>query len=272
MTDVLSRPAPPPDRTIRYGDGHDHVIDLRLPVGAGGARPLVVVVHGGFWRAAYDREHTGPQARAFAAAGHVVAVPEYGRVGAPGGGWPGTFDDTARWSDSVVDLVCAELGEDAVDRERVVLVGHSAGGHLALWAAARHRLPESSPWRRSEPLPVRGVVSLAGVADIELSATLRLSNGATQDLLGGEPTQVPRRYAETDPAVLVPTGIPAVLAHGDVDDLVPIALSRSYEKHARAAGDSPALVELPGTGHFELIDPLSAAWPTVMDSLELLLT
>ena len=97
-------------------------------------------------------------------------------------------------------------------------------------------------------------------------------DGRVRILAGGEPTQVPRRYAETDPAVLVPTGIPAVLAHGDVDDLVPIALSRSYEKHARAAGDSPALVELPGTGHFELIDPLSAAWPTVMDSLELLLT
>lgn len=265
--EVLSRPAPPPDRTIRYGSGSDSVIDLRLPPGAAGPRPLVVVVHGGFWRAAYDRTHAGPQASALAAAGYVVAVPEYRRVGQAGGGWPGTFDDTASWTDQVVGLVTAELGAEVVDAGRVALVGHSAGGHLALWAAARHRLPASSPWHRRAPLPVRGVVSLAGVCDLVLAAELDLSDGATQDLVGGPPGLVAERYALADPAGLLPCAARSVLVHGTADANVPVELSRRYADRARRAGDRVELVELPGTGHFELIDPLSDAWPAVTAAL-----
>lgn len=269
---MLTRSAPPPDRTLRYGDGPEHVIDLRLS-SRRGRRPLVVVVHGGFWRAAYDRTHTGPQAAALSDAGYVVAVPEYRRVGQDGGGWPGTFDDTAAWSDAVVDLACAELGEDAIDRDRVVLVGHSAGGHLALWTASRHRLPQSSPWHRRDPLPVRGIVSLAGVNDLALAATLRLSHGATQDLLGGETAEVPQRYAEADPARLLPCGVPAVLVHGTDDPNVPLSLSRAYAQAAAAAGDEDArIVELPATGHFEIIDPLSTAWPAVLTAVRSLVS
>jgi acetyl esterase/lipase len=252
---------------VRYGPGRDAVIDLRLPPGASGPRPLVVVVHGGFWRAAYDRSHTGPQAAALAAEGYVVAVPEYRRVGQDGGGWPGTFDDTAAWSDRVVDLVTSELGRDAVDVGRVALVGHSAGGHLALWAASRHRLPASSAWRRPTPLPVRGVVSLAGVCDLALAAEMDLSDGATRDLIGGLPSAYADRYALADPAALLPCGIPSVLVHGGDDPHVPIGLSRRYATEARAAGDRAKLVELPGTGHFEVIDPLSPAWPAVTAAL-----
>lgn len=271
-TEVLSRPAPEPDRTVRYGPGDDHVIDIRLPRDGDGPRPLVVVVHGGFWRAAYDRRHTGPQASALAAAGYVVAVPEYHRVGQAAGGWPGTFDDTAHWSDRLVDLVCGEVGEDAVDRDRVVLVGHSAGGHLALWAAARHRLPASSPWRRTAAIPVRGVVSLAGVCDLALAARLRLSDGATQDLMGGEPLPLADRYAQADPAVLLPSGVRTVLVHGDRDADVPIELSREYARRAAAAGDAVRVVELAGTGHFEVIDPLATAWSDVTAAVEALLS
>jgi acetyl esterase/lipase len=252
---------------VRYGPGNDAVIDLRLPRRVHGPRPLVVVVHGGFWRAAYDRTHTGPQAAALAAEGYVVAVPEYRRVGQDGGGWPGTFDDTAAWSDRVVDLVTSELGRDAVDVGRVALVGHSAGGHLALWAASRHRLPESSPWRRPTPLPVRGVVSLAGVCDLALAAELNLSEGATQDLMGGAPPAYADRYALADPAALLPCGIRSTLVHGEDDPNVPIGLSRRYATAAHAAGDRPQLVELPGTGHFEVIDPLTPAWPAVTAAL-----
>lgn len=265
---MLTRGAPPPDRTLRYGDGPEHVIDLRLPREADGPRPLVVIVHGGFWRAAYDRTHTGPQAVGLAGAGYVVAVPEYRRVGQPGGGWTGTFDDTAAWSDALVDLVCAELGEGTVDRTRVVLVGHSAGGHLALWAASRHRLPASTPWTRDRPMALRGVVSLAGVCDLGLAAGLRLGDRAPQALLGGEPATVPDRYALADPALLLPSGVPTVLVHGDLDTEVPAALSRSYADRARGAGDSISLVELPGTAHFELIDPSSGAWSSVTAAVE----
>lgn len=267
-TEVLTRPAPEPDRTIRYGDGEEHVIDLRLPPAGDGPRPLAVVVHGGFWRAAYDRRHTGPQASALAEAGYAVAVPEYGRVGQEAGGWPGTFDDTARWSDTLVDLVCDEVGTDLVDRDRVVLVGHSAGGHLALWAASRHRLPASSPWWRADPLPICGVVALAGVCELALAAELRLSDGATQDLVGGEPGQAAGRYAQADPASLLPSGVRTVLVHGRQDGNVPIELSRAYARRAQAAGDNVQLVELPDIGHFELIDPLTHAWPAVLAALE----
>ena len=261
--DVLSRPAPPPDRTVRYGADADNVIDILLPREGAGARPLVVVVHGGFWRAEFDRTHTGPQASALAAEGYVVAVPEYRRVGQPGGGWPGTLDDTASWSDRVVDLVTTELGAEAVDPDRVVLVGHSAGGHLALWAAGRHRLPASSRWHLAKPLPVRGVVSLAGVCDLHLAAELGLGNRATPGLLGGDPRDVPDRYAQADPAAVVPTGIPSVLVHGADDREVPVEVSRRFAERAGGAGDDVRLVELPGSGHYEVIDPLSAAWPAV---------
>lgn len=265
--DVLSRPAPPPDRTVRYGDEPDQVVDLRLPPPGAGPRPLVVVVHGGFWRAAYDRTHAGPQASALAATGYVVAVPEYRRVGQTGGGWPGTLDDTATWSDQVVDLAVGELGTDVVDRGRVVYVGHSAGGHLALWAAARHRLPESSPWRRAAPLAVRGVVSLSGVSDLRLAADLGLGSVATQDLLGGGPDDVPDRYEVCDPAGLVPTGRRAVLVHGVADSEVPVEVSRRFAARAQVAGDDVRLVELDRTGHYDLIDPLSDAWPAVVDAV-----
>jgi acetyl esterase/lipase len=265
--DVLTRPAPHPDRSLRYGTGGEHVIDLRLPPGASGPRPLVVVVHGGFWRDAYDRTHTGPQATALAAEGYLVAVPEYRRVGLSGGGWPGTFDDTAAWSDVVVDLTTDELGPGVVDADRVALVGHSAGGHLALWAASRHRLPESSVWRRPTRLPVRGVVSLAGVCDLALAAELALSDGATQDLVGGDPSTYADRYALADPSALLPRGARTVLVHGADDRAVPMELSRRYAARARAAGDRVDFVELPDTGHFDLIDPRSRAWPAVTTAL-----
>lgn len=265
--EVLSRPAPPADLTLRYGTGADHVVDVRLPRKGHGPRPLVVVVHGGFWRAAYDRTHSGPQASALAEEGFVVAVPEYRRVGQAGGGWPGTFDDTAAWSDRLVDLVAGAVGRDVVDTDRVVYVGHSAGGHLALWAASRHRLPESSPWHRSEPLPLRGVVSLAGVCDLRLAAGLGLGDGATQDLLGGGPDDAPERYAQADPIGLVPVGVPVVLVHGGNDDNVPVEVSRQFAARAQDAGDGVRLVELAGTGHFEVIDPLTDAWAAVTDTV-----
>jgi len=177
--------------TLRYGDLPDHVADLRLPPDDGPS-PLVVVVHGGFWKAEFDRAHAGSQSVGLAKAGYVVATVDYRRVGQPGGGWPGTFDDLAALTDAVPSLVSKAL-PDRVGPARTVLVGHSAGAHLAAWAAARHRLPQESPWHRSAPLDA-SVVSLAGVLDLELSEQLGLGGHAARRLLGGSPRRQRDRY------------------------------------------------------------------------------
>ncbi|MFC1415384.1 alpha/beta hydrolase family protein [Streptacidiphilus cavernicola] len=258
--DVLSRPAPPPDHTARYGPHPEQVVDLRLPPG-GAAGTLVVLVHGGFWRAAYDRAHTGPLADALARVGFAVAVPEYRRVGSPGGGWPGTFDDLAILTESLRTITVAR----GIRTKRTVLVGHSAGGHLALWAAARHRLPVGSPWR-TEWRP-DAVVSLAGCASLALADIWGLGRGATATLLGGNVDAVPDRYALADPGALLPLGVPVTLLHGSDDEEVPAAMSREYAALAERMGDPVRLVELPGMEHYGLIDPLSTAWPHLLDAL-----
>lgn len=264
--EVLTRPGRPPDLTLAYGPLAEHVVDLRFP--AGPARgPLVVVVHGGFWRREYDRAHAAAQSEGLAEAGYLTATVEFRRTGMPGGGWPGTFDDTALWSDTLETVVAEALGGHAgapeVTAGRMVLVGHSAGGHLAAWAASRHRLPSSSPWHRARPLPLAGVVSLAGVLDLAECDRLHLGADAARALLGVAGAVPPERLAVTDPSVLLPTGVPMALVHGTQDTRVPVSISRSY-----AAKSGASLRALEGLGHFELIDPLSSAWPEVLAAIE----
>ncbi|MEO3776812.1 alpha/beta hydrolase [Micromonospora sp. B11E3] len=251
---VLSRPAPPPDATVAYGGHPDQIADLRLPAGDGPARPLVVVVHGGFWRAEYDRTHTGPLAAALAALGHPVAQLEYRRTGQPGGGWPGTLTDVLTGVAALPELAAPVLG-DRMPPGPPLLVGHSAGGHLALYAAA------------SAPDTVGGVLALAPVADLAEAYRLDLDSGAVAALLGGGPEDHPERYAAADPRSLVNRSTPTVIVHGLLDRQVPVALSRAYAEAARAAGSPTRLVELPECEHFGLIDPESAAWPTVVDAV-----
>ncbi|MGH8891698.1 MAG: alpha/beta hydrolase fold domain-containing protein [Actinomycetes bacterium] len=267
--DVLDRPAPPPDKTLAYGPLAEHVVDLRLPAQATRPVPLVVVVHGGFWMAEYDRAHAGPQSAGLAEAGYVVATPEYRRVSRRGGGWPETFDDVALLADTVPGLARQALG-DRVDTARTVLVGHSAGGHLAAWASSRHRLPDTLPWHLPARPPLAGVVSLAGVLDLVEADRLGLGGHAARQLIGGSPRRHRERYAVASPAALLPTGGRCVLVHGSVDELVPVEISRTYARDAAAAGDDAVLHELDGVGHFALIDPLSAAWPAVLDAIALL--
>ncbi len=294
--DVLTRPAPPPDHTIRYGPGPEQIADIRLPgpaspgCGLGssgcGPAPLILLLHGGFWRAAYDRTHLGPMATALAAAGYLVCIPEFRRVGQAGGGWPGTFDDVAAAVDTLPALVETFIHDGLDGRGRsggstgsgsstgsggsaprqVLLAGHSAGGHLALWAAGRHRLAPGQPWRAARSRPLRGVVALAAVSDLVACHAGRLDDDAAAALLGGSPEQYPHRYTATNPASLVPLDTPLRAVHGTADDRVPCAMSRAFIACARDAGDDAELSELPGTGHFEIIDPLSAAWPAVMSA------
>jgi acetyl esterase/lipase len=242
---VTAAPAPPPAPCIAYGDDPEQVANLHLPAVEGGPWPVVVLVHGGFWRRRWDRTTTTPLARELAAHRLLVWNVEYRRVGQDGGGWPGTFLDVAAATDHLAELPEADL-------ERVVAVGHSAGGHLALWLAARPRLPAGAPGRGAR-VRLRGAVSLAGVCDLERGAEDGLGDGAVVELLGGPPGERPDRYASASPAALLPLGVPQVLVHGGRDGIVPPAQSRDYARAAAAAGDRVELVELPEADHFDLI-------------------
>ena len=268
--DVLTRPAPAPDLVIRYGTGPEHVADVRLPKNrtAAAARPapLVIFLHGGFWRVAYDRSHTAPMATALAAAGYAVCVPEFRRTGQPGGGWPGTFDDVAAAVDRSPALVRDAAGPGVIADGPPLLAGHSAGGHLALWAAGRHRQGPDSAWRSAPE--ARGVVVLAGVSGLADCSEQGLGDGAAAALMGGGPADFPRRYRDADPAALLPLGRPVRLVHGSLDDVVPASMSSHYAAIGRATGDDTAATEVPGVSHVDVIDPLSPAWPHVMAAFE----
>ncbi len=276
-----------PDLTLVYGPLPDQVVDVRLPAtsSAPASPSLVVVVHGGFWKAEWDRSHAGDQSAALAAAGYVVATVEYRRVSRSGDGWPATFDDVALLVDTVPDLVAAAVPGLVAGGVRTVLVGHSAGGHLATWAASRHRLPVTSRWHRATAAPV-AVVSLAGVVDLALADELGLGGHAARVLLGGSPAEHPHRWAQADPATLAPVGVPVVLVHGDQDEAVPVEVSRSYLAAARGfgaagaggpagagaasvGGAAVALHELAGVDHMALVDPTSSAWPAVVSAVAL---
>jgi acetyl esterase/lipase len=246
--------APPPDRTIAYGPHLDQVIDLRRP--AGRPRSLLVLLHGGFWRPAIDRTHAAPLAQALAEAGYLVAVPEYRRAG-----FPETFDDIA----AAIDLLATRRVELAGEELPIVLVGHSAGGHLALWTAARPHLPAHSPWHTDRTPDA--VVALAGCSCLTLCDDWKLGEDATSAMMGGRADRHPDRYALADPAQLLPLTVPTVLIHGTDDERVPVEMSRIFVDRARAAGPAPRSVELPGASHFTLIDPLSSAWPVLLDAL-----
>lgn len=245
--------------------------DLRLPPRtareATGPAPLVLFLHGGFWRARYDRSHTWPLGAALASAGFAVCTPEFRRVGQPGGGWPGTFDDVAAAVDALPDLALAGAGPGSLVSRPFVLAGHSAGGHLALWAVARHRLPRDSRWRTPSPGPFRGVVGLAAVSDLAACHAAGLGDGAADALMGGGPGRYPDRYALADPAALLPLGVRVRLVHGSRDETVPCAMSRDYAARAAGLADDVLLDELGECGHYEPIDPLTAAWPSVLAAL-----
>ncbi len=256
----LAREAMPPTARISYGEAPSQFGDLRLPSdGGAGPWPVAIMVHGGYWRARYDGSSYGAIASALTAFGIATWNIEYRRLGEPGGGWPGTFADVAAAADSLRGL--AE--RYPLDLSRVLTVGHSAGGHLALWLAARPRLPKDSPLWQPDPLPISGVVSLAGVANLRRAWELRLSDTVVESLLGGSPEQVPARYDECSPIELLPLGVPQAMIHGTRDDIVPFEISASYVERASTLGDDARLIPLEGVGHFEVIDPSTAPWREV---------
>lgn len=268
-------------KTLRlaYGPEYLQYGELYLP-GEPGPYPAIILIHGGYWRARYGLDLMTDLAVDLAARGYAAWNIEYRRVGDPGGGWPGTLLDVALAADYLRTLAPTH----ALDLQRVVSIGHSAGGHLALWLAARPRIAYNSPLAGSRimppgsnnnetamPLALAGAISLAGVIDLELAWRLNLSNGAVVDLLGGGFTDVPERYAAASPAAMLPLGVPQVLIHGTNDDSVPLQVSQQYVAAARAINDPVTYIELKGVDHFEVIDPHTTAWAFTVEALQKLL-
>ncbi|MER6533203.1 alpha/beta hydrolase [Streptomyces sp. 900105755] len=270
---AFSHPHVAPDATAAYGDHPDQVIDFYAPRTEDPLAPLVVVLHGGAWRAPYDRGHVTPFADYLARRGFAVANVEYRRgttLPAQGGAapvagrWPDTFDDVAAALDALPGLVREAVPR--ADLRRTVLTGHSAGGHLALWAAARHVLPAGATWRTAGPAPLRGVVALAPIADFAMAEKLDVCGNAALQLLGGEEKFADRQpYA--DPALLLPTGIATTLVQGRADVVVPQAVAESYADAAAKAGEVVGLTLLEEVGHFPLIDPAADACAVVAEEI-----
>jgi acetyl esterase/lipase len=260
--DVLTRPAPAPDLERRYGEHAEALVDLHLPpaaeggneAGRTGPAPLVVLLHGGFWRVAYDRRHTRPLACALAREGFVVATPEYRRVGGTGelaGGWPTTLQDVS----VAMAALPSVLEEAGVAVTSTTVAGHSAGGHLALWLA-------NEPAHADR---IDRVVGLAPVADLRAAAAGHLGDDATQEFLGGHPDEMPEVYDAADPLTRMEQRPHAeiVVVHGTADDVVPVGNARGLAA-VRAFVD---LREIEGADHFAVIDPETDAWPTVLTAM-----
>ena len=252
-----------PRRNHRYGAEHRcQCAELHLPRGAG-PHPVVVTIHGGSWAAGYGKVVMRPLAGDLARRGWAVWNIEYRRVGrGQGGGWPATFSDVAAAVDHLRKL------DAPLDLDHVTLLGHSAGGQLALWAASRAALPEWAPGARPTIAPVAAIAQ-AGVND--LAETYREGpGGAVGWLMGGSPDAHPERYSVADPIALVPLAMPVLLVHGTEDSTVSVRRSRHYAAAARAAGGEVELVELAGAdgAHRRHVDPDSAAWASVVRWLE----
>lgn len=264
-SDLAALPSPAPDHRIAYGDGPLQFGNLRLPRGDG-PFPVVLFVHGGCWLSEFDITHVASLEQAFADAGYAVWSVEYGRVGDAGGGWPGTYLDVARGADHL--RVLAE--GYPLDLSRVVAAGHSAGGSFALWLAVRDRLPRDSELWRPDPVSVQGVLGMAPAPDLEGLQERGVCGNVIDGLMGGSPDAFPGRYATASMMRLPPPTVPQTLLVGALDrSWGPVG--RTYFEHAQAVGDTLArLVELPESGHFEMIVPTTSTWPGVLRELRAL--
>ncbi len=255
--DILTLPPPPADARLAYGSDPNQFLDLRLPSSKEKSKapyPLIINIHGGYWRAKYNLDHAGHLCAALTATGLATANLEYRRVGDEGGAWPGTFADIR----SAYQFLLQNTQRHNLDSKRIVVMGHSAGGQLALCLAAH----EASITR---------VVSLAGVVDLQRAYQRHLSNNAVVEFLRGTPSGVPDHYREADPMKLSIPRARQWLIHGTADDVVPPDFSRDYvstkQKRSDKEKEDVHLLEISGSGHFDLIDPRSQAWKQVAQTV-----
>jgi acetyl esterase/lipase len=241
-----------------YGDHPLNVGEWFAPEGDG-PFPTVVLVHGGFWREQYDRSIEEPVATDLAGHGYLVWNIEYRSSAEP---WPATLSDVA----AAYDHLFTGRYAGQVDRQRIAVVGHSAGGHIAAWLGGRHRLPAGAPGHHPDAHPPTLVIPQGGVVALAQAADEGLGDGAAQALVGGSPKQHPDRYLLADPTELLPTGVRSVLIHGIGDDIVPVSQSEAYHLAARRAGDDCSLERLDGD-HFIHLDVTSEACQRMRDAL-----
>ena len=244
--DILTRRPPPADARIPYGEDRNQFADLRVPKGKG-PHPVLIFIHGGYWYPEYDLTHAGHLCAAVTQAGMATWSLEYRRVGQRGGGFPGTMNDI-RSGALHLNKIADGRG---LDLSHIVIAGHSAGGQLALWLAAQNAIPAER------------VVALAAVSDLRRAYELKLGGGIVERYLGGSPERVPDRYKSSSPMELLPIAVPQRVIHGEKDDIVPFEMSRDFAQASKNA----KLIAIPNAGHFDLIDPRSAAWPMVLENI-----
>lgn len=263
--DIDALPSKPATARIAYGPDSMHFGDLRLPDGPG-PFPVAIVIHGGCWVERYASVvNSSPLADALRDAGVATWNIEYRRADSRGGGWPNTFIDVAMGAEHLREVAKSH----PLDLSRVVTVGHSAGGHLALWLAALPRVPASSPVARRDPLPIKGVVGLASIADLRAYRAIEkdMCGEVVDALMGGSPETVADRFAAGSPGELLPTGVPQVQVVGTLDRVMPPAMRDAWERKVRAAGDSLEVVALDGLAHHEVMSPRTAAFAPIRDAV-----
>ncbi|HVK63349.1 MAG TPA: alpha/beta hydrolase [Polyangium sp.] len=245
---------------IAYGPEPDQFGELRVPPGHG-PHPVAVLLHGGCWTTIFGFEQMSDMGEDLTRRGIATWNIEFRRItyGGSDSGHPETFLDVG----AAIDKLRTLAPIHRLDLDQVVAVGHSAGGHLGVWAAARPLLPTTSSIRGANPLPLSAVVSLAGVLDIADPVARGACGTLADQLLGGTPTEVPERYAETNPTELVPIGVRQVLVHGTADAIIPFSSSDDYLDQARDAGDHVSLKKVHNADHFDVITPSSPKWPQV---------
>lgn len=268
--DLTSRARPMPDATISYGDDAYQKVDIWLPPGKA-PHPVVLMVHGGCWQTSIaDRTLMNWIADDLRKHGIAVWNIDYRGVDRPGGGYPGTFLDAA----AAADAMRANAAKYHLDLKRLVAVGHSAGGHLALWLAARPRLPRGSPLRVVDPLPIGAVISLGGLPDLEAVAASPDNGCGTEvvsQLTGPATEQHQDVFADTSVLRLLPLGVPQHLINGETDRIIPMRFGVSYVARAHLLGDRATLDRLDNTGHVELVAPDSAAWARAKERIRVAL-
>ena len=262
VADFLAQPQPSPDAVIAYGPAPVQAVDLYLPKGAG-PHPTVILIHGGCWSADIPgREHVRAVADDLRKRGLAVWSIGYRRVEEPGGGWPGTFQDAA----AAIDLLRAEAPKRGLRTDNIVAMGHSAGGHLAQWAAARAQLPEGSAVRSADPLPISAAVSVGGLGDLKQfpeAIEARCGDGVVGKLTGAPTPERPDVFVETSPAQMTPGPTTEVLVYGELDTLSTPTINAAMVASRAAQGREVKAVEAKGAGHFDLMAPGRDGWETV---------